>query len=184
MSKSETEKIMNAEQKIDWLNERDPLNEWAVDDDVFCLHCDGVFKAQDLALASDGCPTCPVCHTNTPLYFHAVPWWREDLVAESETEDDIERNWIGKPIGAVAGQPGKLPRPAGSHPKLETVVLRKLVRCVVNESDREALTDAEQRLYSAIHLAVMAYEDEVRLGIPALERRCMICGAPVSQCCC
>ena len=54
----------------------------------------------------------------------------------------------------------------------------------VNASERLALSEAEQRFYTAIHLAVMAYEDEVRLGHPAPERRCMICGVPLSQCCC
>ncbi len=61
-----------------------------------------------------------------------------------------------------------------------------LVKCwfALKASDRLPLTEAEQRFYTAIHLAVMAYEDEVRLGHPAPERRCMICHAPVSQCCC
>lgn len=75
-------------------------------------------------------------------------------------------------------------RSGRSQLKLKTVVLTKLMRCAVNESDELPLTDAEQRLYTAIHLAVMAYEDEVRLGVPAPERRCMICGVFVSQCCC
>ena len=54
----------------------------------------------------------------------------------------------------------------------------------VNASERLALSEPEQRFYTAIHLAVMACDDEVRLGHPAPERRCMICGVPVSQCCC
>jgi hypothetical protein len=54
----------------------------------------------------------------------------------------------------------------------------------VKKTDRFALSEAEQRFYTAIHLALMAYADEVRLGHPAPERRCMICGVPVSQCCC
>jgi hypothetical protein len=61
-----------------------------------------------------------------------------------------------------------------------------LVKCwlALKASDRLPLTDAEQRLYTAVHLAVMAYEDEVRLGHPAPERRCMICGVVVSECSC
>lgn len=51
-------------------------------------------------------------------------------------------------------------------------------------SERLALSEAEQRFYTALHLAVMAYDDEVRLGHPATERRCMICGVLVSKCCC
>jgi len=46
------------------------------------------------------------------------------------------------------------------------------------------LSEAEARLYTVVHLGVMAYEDEVRLGHPAPERRCMMCGVLVSQCCC
>ncbi len=46
------------------------------------------------------------------------------------------------------------------------------------------LSEAEQRLYAAIHPALLAYQDEVRLGHPDLERRCMICEVPVSRCCC
>jgi hypothetical protein len=46
------------------------------------------------------------------------------------------------------------------------------------------LSEAEERLYTTIHLGVMAYEDEIRLGHPAPERRCLICGVPVSQCRC
>ena len=61
-----------------------------------------------------------------------------------------------------------------------------LVKCwlALKASDRLPLTEAEQRLYTAIHLAVMAYEDEVRLGHPPTERRCMNCGVAVSKCCC
>jgi hypothetical protein len=51
-------------------------------------------------------------------------------------------------------------------------------------SERLALSEAEQRFYTSLHLAVMAYEDEVRLGHPPTERRCMICGVPISRCCC
>jgi len=52
-----------------------------------------------------------------------------------------------------------------------------LVRCwfALHASERLALTDAEERFYSAVHLAVMAYEDELQLGHGAPERRCMIC---------
>jgi len=60
----------------------------------------------------------------------------------------------------------------------------KLLWRAVNEADELPLSEAEARLYTAIHLAVMAYEDEVRLGHPPTERRCMICHAPVSKCCC
>ena len=67
---------------------------------------------------------------------------------------------------------------------MKTTELTKLVRRAVNESDTLPPTEAEQRLYTAFHLAVMAYEDEVRVGHPGSERRCMICEVRVSQCCC
>jgi hypothetical protein len=67
---------------------------------------------------------------------------------------------------------------------MKTNELIKLLWRALNESDRSPLSEAEERLYTTIHLAVMAYEDEVRLGHPAAERRCMICGVPVSECCC
>jgi len=51
-------------------------------------------------------------------------------------------------------------------------------------SERLALSEAEERFYTSLHLAVMAYDDEVRLGHPPPERRCMICGVAVCKCCC
>jgi hypothetical protein len=67
---------------------------------------------------------------------------------------------------------------------MKTNDLRKMLWRAVNESELLPLTEAEHRLYTAIHLAVMAYEDEVRLDHPAQNRRCMICNVPVSKCCC
>ena len=67
---------------------------------------------------------------------------------------------------------------------MKVTELIKLLWRAVNESDGLPLTEAEQRLYTALHLAVMAYEDELRLGHEPEERRCMICNVPVSQCCC
>ena len=67
---------------------------------------------------------------------------------------------------------------------MKTTEVTKLLWRAVNESDEIPLSEEEQRLYTALHLAVMAFEDEVRLGHEPSERRCMICGVPVSQCCC
>ena len=67
---------------------------------------------------------------------------------------------------------------------MKTNELTGLLRKVLNESDQMPLSEAEFRLHTKLHLAVMAYEDEVRLGHPAPERRCMICEVPLSQCCC
>jgi hypothetical protein len=71
-----------------------------------------------------------------------------------------------------------------SYAQMKTTELKMLLWRAVNEADELPLSEAEQRLYTAIHLAVMACEDEVRPGHPAPERRCMICHAPVSKCCC
>jgi len=67
---------------------------------------------------------------------------------------------------------------------MKTTELTKLLWQAVNESDLMPLSEAEARLYTVVHLGVMACEDEVRLGHPAPERRCMMCGVLVSQCCC
>ena len=67
---------------------------------------------------------------------------------------------------------------------MKTTELTKLLRRAVNESDGLPLTEAEQCLYTALHLAVMAYEDEVRLGHAPRGRRCMICEKPIRECYC
>ena len=67
---------------------------------------------------------------------------------------------------------------------MTTTDLTKLLWRAIDESDRMPLTPKEQQLYEALQLAVMAYEDRVRLGLPSTERRCLICRAPVSRCCC
>lgn len=75
----------------------------------FCLHCDGVWKAEDVACDDEGDPTCPVCSNSTPLDFHDLPWWRKDLV--KEIDGDAQYEWHRQPIQAEAGKPGKLPTP-------------------------------------------------------------------------
>jgi hypothetical protein len=61
-----------------------------------------------------------------------------------------------------------------------------LAKCwfALKASERLALSEAEQQFYTVIHLAVMTYEDEVRLYHPPTERRCMICEKVLSECCC
>jgi len=72
--------------------------------------------------------------------------------------------------------------------KIEKTI--KVLWQAVNESDEMPLSEAEEGLYTAVHLALMVYEDEVRLGHRPTERRCLICGLPVGveqgagQCCC
>lgn len=92
---------MNAKDRVEWFNVRDPLNKWKVGQDVYCLHCEAVFKAEDIGVDSDGLPECPSCGA-TPLDLHHVPWWREDLTNDS-------KQWLVPPIRAVAGRVGKLP---------------------------------------------------------------------------
>jgi hypothetical protein len=100
---------MNAEETVAWLNERDPLRQWSAGDDVYCLHCDGVFKAEDVACDHEGDPTCPLCISSTPLDFDEIPWWREDLVDQTADEKEIHNQWRVKPICAEPGKPGRLP---------------------------------------------------------------------------
>jgi hypothetical protein len=100
---------MNAEEKVSWLNVCDPFRQWSVGQDVFCLHCDGVFKAEDVLRDYVGHPTCPLCISSTPIDFAEIPWWREDLVAEKVNKNGFVRKWRIKPIKAIAGRPVYLP---------------------------------------------------------------------------
>ncbi len=86
---------MNAEEKVSWLNEQDALRRWSVGEDVLCLLCKGVFKAEDVASDFVGDPTCPLCISSTPLDFAEVV----------------------KPVRAVAGKPGRLSARGREHPQ-------------------------------------------------------------------
>src|ERR1019366_6789504 len=97
---------MDPAAKVKWLTRVSPTNRWALGDDVFCLHCDGVFKAEDVACDEEGDPTCPVCHSSTLLDFGHLPWWREDLCDQVDTEE--QHVWKVTPIQATPGQPYKL----------------------------------------------------------------------------
>ena len=87
----------------------DPLHKWSVDDDVYCLHCDGVFKAQDVGEDNERLPICAVCKHAYPIDFFKMPWWREDLVEQSVDHEGMINQWRVEPICAVAGKPGQLP---------------------------------------------------------------------------
>ncbi len=106
MTQNEFSRLTPAK-RVTWLNELSPTNSWNLGDDVFCLHCDGVFKAEDVACDDDGYPTCPVCHSSTPLDFAHLPWWRDDLT--KEVDGDEQHQWAVKPITAEPGKPRKLP---------------------------------------------------------------------------
>jgi len=67
---------------------------------------------------------------------------------------------------------------------MKTRELIKLLWRAVDEADALPLSEPEERLYGALHLAVLAYEDETVYRRVAAERRCMMCGVPLSQCHC
>jgi hypothetical protein len=100
---------MNLSERVQWLNARDPLHKWRVNHDVYCLHCDGVFKAEDIVCDDEGFPTCPVCRASTPIDFARLPWWRIDLVDEQIVCNREVYTWRAKPIRAIRGQPRQLP---------------------------------------------------------------------------
>ena len=68
--------------------------------------------------------------------------------------------------------------------RMKLTELKNVILNAVEENDRVPLSEAEANFLAAVHMAALAFEDEVRLGHPAPERRCMICGVVVSKCCC
>jgi hypothetical protein len=101
---------MSPQQRAEWLDSVSPISSFRLGQDVFCMHCDGVFKAEDVSCDNEGDPTCPCCKSSTPLDFHGAPWWREDLMDE---DDEGIRTWRVKTIKAEAGRPRQLPEQAG-----------------------------------------------------------------------
>jgi hypothetical protein len=74
-------------QKVTWFNERDPINSWKVGQTIFCLHCDGSFKAEEISFYEDKMdhellPECPHCN-GSPLDFASFPWWRRENEPEN-----------------------------------------------------------------------------------------------------
>ena len=67
---------------------------------------------------------------------------------------------------------------------MRTQKLMKLLWRAVDEADALPLSEPEERLYGALHLAVLAYEDETVFRRVPPDRRCLICGVPVSECSC
>jgi len=68
--------------------------------------------------------------------------------------------------------------------EMEPRELRKFLRQLVEQWNNRPLSEAEFILFGRLAEALTAFGDEVRLGHPATERRCMICNVPVSRCCC
>lgn len=51
------------EELVALFNKLDPFDQWRVGDIVYCLHCDGSFKAENVRF-EDGLAVCPVAgHT-------------------------------------------------------------------------------------------------------------------------
>ena len=67
---------------------------------------------------------------------------------------------------------------------MKTTELKNIILKAVAENDHAALAPAEARFLATVHDAALAYEDEVRLGHPAPERRCTICREPINHCQC
>ena len=66
---------------------------------------------------------------------------------------------------------------------MKTTELQTLWK-LVKAGEERPLAAADLRLLMRMRSALMDYEDEVKLGQPAPQRRCMICASPVSLCCC
>jgi hypothetical protein len=68
--------------------------------------------------------------------------------------------------------------------RLAAPELRKLLRQTIDQNDTTPFSEAEQRFFGVLCDALSAYEDEVRPARSTSERRCMLCDAPMSRCCC
>jgi hypothetical protein len=101
--------MKNDKETVKWLNECDPIHTWKVAEDVFCMHCECVFKAEDVIEDDEGDPNCPMCRHSSPIDFHKEPWWRPDLTEQSATKYRVKSTWIVEPIRATPGQPTPLP---------------------------------------------------------------------------
>jgi hypothetical protein len=55
---------------------------------------------------------------------------------------------------------------------------------LVKAGEERPLSAADLRLLMRVRSALVEYEDEVKLGEPAAERRCLICKEPMNQCRC
>jgi hypothetical protein len=101
--------MINDKEIVEWLTERDPLHKWKIGEDVYCHHCDGVFKAHDVFNDSMDDPNCPLCHHSSPIDFAKEPWWRPDLIEQSASKYRMKNTWTVQPIRAKAGKPTWLP---------------------------------------------------------------------------
>ena len=70
-----------------------------------------------------------------------------------------------------------------NYVQMKTTELKMLWK-LVKAGEKRRLPTAKLRLLMRLRSALKDYEDEVRLGHPAAERRCLICKEPLSQCRC
>jgi hypothetical protein len=68
--------------------------------------------------------------------------------------------------------------------RLAAPELRKLLRQTIDQNDTMPFSEAEQRFFGVLCDALSAYEDEVQSDRSTSERRCLLCAALVSRCCC
>jgi hypothetical protein len=50
-----------------------------------------------------------MCLGSTPLDFHTIPWWRDDLVEQKLVKSMIVNTWQAKRIRATPSKPKPLP---------------------------------------------------------------------------
>jgi hypothetical protein len=67
---------------------------------------------------------------------------------------------------------------------MATPEVLKLLRGVVEQGDKAALSQAEFNLFQVLDQALALYPDERQTGEPARDRRCRICGAYLRECYC
>jgi hypothetical protein len=78
------------------------------------MHCEAVFKAEDVGEDCDSFPECPLCGA-TPLDLFPEPWWRADLIDQKCSRDSMVDTWRVPPICGVPGQPRIPPPQAGNR---------------------------------------------------------------------
>jgi len=106
---------MSTAERIEWYNSVNPFRSVKVGDDVFCLHCNGYFKAEDVACDRRGLALCPGCHDGNPADFASMPWWRDDLTEpDGQDEEGSKVKWIGLALHAESGVVKYLPKPPPS----------------------------------------------------------------------
>jgi hypothetical protein len=94
---------------------------------------------------------------------------------------------VGSSINSGSGSGAqRRPAPDGlkmNSAQMKTTELQMLWKLVKDGEDR-TLTAADLRLLMRVRSVLIDYQEELKSVGSATERPCMICGVPVSQCCC